>query len=141
MIQRWKGWIDVQQSYLDKDQGKPTLVVDWADMTEKSYLMEVLGSGILRDMVYGRGAREDGAGEGGREGAEAARRPHAQQGVLEGVTIAAWPRQSTSSLARKAVALWPRPQAAGCRSRCSACCCFAARAGHRMAADAAGAVC
>jgi multiple sugar transport system substrate-binding protein len=51
MIQRWKGWIDVQQGYLDRDQGKPTLVVEWADMTEKPYLMEVLGSGILRDMV------------------------------------------------------------------------------------------
>ena len=51
MIQRWKGWIDAQQHYLDKDQGKPTLVVDWADMTEKPYLMEVLGSGMLRDMV------------------------------------------------------------------------------------------
>ncbi len=51
MIQRWKGWIEVQQGYLDKDQGKPTLVVDWADMTEKPYLLEVLGSGILRDMV------------------------------------------------------------------------------------------
>ena len=50
MIQRWKGWIDVQQGYLDKDQGKPTLIVDWADMTEKPYLLEVLGSGILRDM-------------------------------------------------------------------------------------------
>jgi multiple sugar transport system substrate-binding protein len=51
MIQRWKGWIDVQQAYLDKDQGKPTLVIDWADLTDKAYLMEVLGSGILRDMV------------------------------------------------------------------------------------------
>jgi ABC-type glycerol-3-phosphate transport system substrate-binding protein len=51
MIQRWKGWIEVQQSYLDKDQGKPTLVVDWADMTDKPYLLEVLGSGIIRDMV------------------------------------------------------------------------------------------
>ena len=51
MIQRWRNWIDVQQGYLDKDQGKPTLVVDWADMTDKPYLMEVLGSGILRDMV------------------------------------------------------------------------------------------
>ena len=51
MIQRWKGWIDVQQQYLDKDQGKPTLIVDWADMTDKPYLLEVLGSGILRDMV------------------------------------------------------------------------------------------
>jgi ABC-type glycerol-3-phosphate transport system substrate-binding protein len=51
MIQRWKGWLDAQEQYLAKDQGKPTLVVDWADMTEKPYLMEVLGSGILRDMV------------------------------------------------------------------------------------------
>jgi multiple sugar transport system substrate-binding protein len=51
MIQRWKGWIDVQEQYLENDFGKPTLVVDWADMTEKPYLMEVLGSGILRDMV------------------------------------------------------------------------------------------
>jgi multiple sugar transport system substrate-binding protein len=51
MIQRWKGWLDAQEQYLEKDQGKPTLVVDWADMTDKPYLMEVLGSGILRDMV------------------------------------------------------------------------------------------
>jgi len=51
MIQRWKGWLDAQEQYLEKDQGKPTLVVDWADMTEQPYLMEVLGSGILRDMV------------------------------------------------------------------------------------------
>lgn len=51
MIQRWKSWIEVQEEYLNKDQGKPTLVVDWDDMTSKPYLMEVLGSGILRDMV------------------------------------------------------------------------------------------
>jgi multiple sugar transport system substrate-binding protein len=51
MIQRWKSWIEVQEQYLNKDQGKPTLVVDWDDMNSKPYLMEVLGSGILRDMV------------------------------------------------------------------------------------------
>jgi ABC-type glycerol-3-phosphate transport system substrate-binding protein len=51
MIQRWRGWIEVQERYLEEDMGKPTLVVDWSDMTEKPYLMEVLGSGILRDMV------------------------------------------------------------------------------------------
>jgi multiple sugar transport system substrate-binding protein len=51
MIQRWKGWLDAQEQYLEKDWGKPTLVVDWEDMTTKPYLMEVLGSGILRDMV------------------------------------------------------------------------------------------
>ena len=51
MIQRWKSWIEVQEHYLNKDLGKPTLVVDWEDMTSKPYLMEVLGSGIMRDMV------------------------------------------------------------------------------------------
>jgi multiple sugar transport system substrate-binding protein len=51
MIQRWKSWIEVQEQYLNKDQGKPTLVIDWDDMNSKPYLMEVLGSGILRDMV------------------------------------------------------------------------------------------
>ena len=51
MIQRWKSWIEVQEGYLNNDQGKPTLVIDWDDMNSKPYLMEVLGSGILRDMV------------------------------------------------------------------------------------------
>jgi multiple sugar transport system substrate-binding protein len=51
MIQRWKGWLEVQEHYLNNDLGRPTLVVDWADMTTKPFLMEVLGSGILRDMV------------------------------------------------------------------------------------------
>jgi multiple sugar transport system substrate-binding protein len=51
MIQRWKGWLDAQEYYLSRDLGRPTLVVDWADMNDKPYLMEVLGSGILRDMV------------------------------------------------------------------------------------------
>ncbi len=51
MIQRWRSWLAVQEHYLEKDYGKPTLVVDWADMTEKPYLLEVLGSGMLRDMV------------------------------------------------------------------------------------------
>jgi multiple sugar transport system substrate-binding protein len=50
MIQRWKGWLDAQEQYLEKDWGKPTLIVDWSDMS-RPYLMEVLGSGILRDMV------------------------------------------------------------------------------------------
>ena len=51
MIQRWKGWLDVQEYYLDNDLVKPTLVIDWIDMTTKPYLMEILGSGILKDMV------------------------------------------------------------------------------------------
>lgn len=51
MIQRWKGWLDAQEQYLEKDWGKPTLVAEWSDMTTKPYLMELLGWGILRDMV------------------------------------------------------------------------------------------
>ncbi len=51
MIQRWKGWLEAQEYYLSRDQGRPTLVVNWEDMNTKPYLMEVLGSGILRDMV------------------------------------------------------------------------------------------
>jgi multiple sugar transport system substrate-binding protein len=41
----------VQEYYLDNDLVKPTLVVEWIDMTTKPYLMEILGSGILKDMV------------------------------------------------------------------------------------------
>ncbi|HJS76786.1 MAG TPA: extracellular solute-binding protein [Burkholderiales bacterium] len=71
MIQRWKSWIEVQEHYLNKDQGKPTLVVDWEDMNSKPYLMEVLGSGIMRDMVMevaleGKPAREAAARAQGR---------------------------------------------------------------------------
>lgn len=51
MIQRWKGWLDVQEYYLDNDLVKPTLVIEWKDMGSKPYLMDILGSGILKDMV------------------------------------------------------------------------------------------
>jgi len=51
MIKRWKGWLDVQEYYLDNDLVKPTLVIDWKDMGTKPYLMEILGSGVLKDMV------------------------------------------------------------------------------------------
>jgi ABC-type glycerol-3-phosphate transport system substrate-binding protein len=51
MIKKWKGWLDVQGYYLDNDLVKPTLVIDWKDMEGKPYLMKILGSGILKDMV------------------------------------------------------------------------------------------
>jgi multiple sugar transport system substrate-binding protein len=51
MFQRWRSWIDAQRSYLEHDQAKPTLVMEWADMKEKPYLLDVLNSNILRDMV------------------------------------------------------------------------------------------
>ncbi len=51
MIKRWKGWLAVQEYYLENDLVKPTLVIDWKDMNTKPYLMDILGSGILKDMV------------------------------------------------------------------------------------------
>ena len=51
MFKHWRSWIDAQHSYLEKDQAKPTLVMDWPDLVEKPYLLDVLNSGILRDMV------------------------------------------------------------------------------------------
>jgi multiple sugar transport system substrate-binding protein len=51
MIKRWSGWLEVQGEYLAKDMVKPTLVVKWSDLEDKPFLMEILGSGILRDMV------------------------------------------------------------------------------------------
>jgi len=51
MIQRWGGWLKVQEEYLANDLVKPTMVVEWDDLNSKPYLMQVLGSGILRDMV------------------------------------------------------------------------------------------
>jgi len=51
MIKRWSGWLAAQEYYLDNDLVKPTMVVEWDDLNTKPYLMQVLGSGILRDMV------------------------------------------------------------------------------------------
>jgi ABC-type glycerol-3-phosphate transport system substrate-binding protein len=51
MIQRWASWLEAQEYYLANDLAKPTLVVDYEDLETKPYLMEILGSGIIRDMV------------------------------------------------------------------------------------------
>lgn len=51
MVQRWGSWLKVQEDALANDMAKPTLVVDYEDLNDKPYLMQVLGSGILRDMV------------------------------------------------------------------------------------------
>ena len=51
MIERWKGWLAAQEYYLANDLVKPTMVVEWKDMNTKPYLMDILGSGILKDMV------------------------------------------------------------------------------------------
>jgi hypothetical protein len=40
----------MQEKYFHNDWIKPVLVTDWDDM-KKPYLLEVMGSGILVDMV------------------------------------------------------------------------------------------
>lgn len=51
MIQRWGGWLAAQEYYLKNDLVKPTMVVEWEDLNTKPYLMQIMGSGILSDMV------------------------------------------------------------------------------------------
>ena len=41
----------MQEKYFKNDWIKPVLVTDWDDM-KKPYLLEVMGSGILVDMVF-----------------------------------------------------------------------------------------
>ncbi len=50
-IKKWKPWVDMQEAYFRADRIKPVLVTDWSDMS-KPYLLEVMGSGILVDMVF-----------------------------------------------------------------------------------------
>jgi multiple sugar transport system substrate-binding protein len=50
MIRKWRPWVDMQEKYFKNDLIKPVLVTDWDDM-KKPYLLEVMGSGILVDMV------------------------------------------------------------------------------------------
>lgn len=50
-IRKWKPWVDMQERYFSRDWIKPVLVTGWDDM-KKPYLLEVMGSGILVDMVF-----------------------------------------------------------------------------------------
>ena len=50
-IKKWRPWVDMQEKYFRQDWIKPVLVTDWQDMT-RPYLLEVMGSGILVDMVF-----------------------------------------------------------------------------------------
>jgi ABC-type glycerol-3-phosphate transport system substrate-binding protein len=51
MVKRWGGWLEAQEHALANDLARPTLVVKYEDLHDKPYLMQVLGSGIIRDMV------------------------------------------------------------------------------------------
>ncbi|HEV8309981.1 MAG TPA: sugar ABC transporter substrate-binding protein [Methylomirabilota bacterium] len=49
-IKKWRSWVDMQETYFKADRTRPVLVMEWDDM-RKPYLLEVMGSGILVDMV------------------------------------------------------------------------------------------
>jgi ABC-type glycerol-3-phosphate transport system substrate-binding protein len=49
-IKKWRPWVDMQEAYFKADRVRPVLVTEWDDM-RKPYLLEVMGSGILVDMV------------------------------------------------------------------------------------------
>jgi multiple sugar transport system substrate-binding protein len=49
-IKKWRSWVDMQDTYFKGDRVRPVLVMDWDDM-RKPYLLEVMGSGVLVDMV------------------------------------------------------------------------------------------
>ena len=72
MVKRWASWLQIQEDYLNNDQAKPTLTVDWSDLDTKPYLMQILGSGVLRDMVL-EAAVEEQTDRGGRKTRSAAR--------------------------------------------------------------------
>jgi multiple sugar transport system substrate-binding protein len=50
-ISKWRSWVDMQEKFFRNDWIKPVLVTQWDDM-KKPYLLEVMGSGILVDMVF-----------------------------------------------------------------------------------------
>jgi multiple sugar transport system substrate-binding protein len=50
VLRKWKSWVDMQEAYFRTDRVKPILVIDWEDL-RRPYLLEVMGSGILVDMV------------------------------------------------------------------------------------------
>jgi multiple sugar transport system substrate-binding protein len=49
-IRKWRPWVDLQTAYLKADRARPGLVNEWEDL-RKPRLLEVMGSGILADMV------------------------------------------------------------------------------------------
>jgi ABC-type glycerol-3-phosphate transport system substrate-binding protein len=49
-IRKWRPWVEMQEAYFKTDRVRPVLVMEWDDM-KKPYLLEVMGSGILVDMV------------------------------------------------------------------------------------------
>jgi multiple sugar transport system substrate-binding protein len=49
-IKKWRPWVEMQEAFFKQDRTRPVLVMEWDDM-KKAYLVEVMGSGVLVDMV------------------------------------------------------------------------------------------
>ena len=49
-VQRWKFWVDAQQSIIQSNEPKPLLITRWQDL-DLPFIAEIAGSGILSDMV------------------------------------------------------------------------------------------
>lgn len=50
-IRKWRSWVEMQERYFRNDWVKPILTTEWEDL-RRPYLLEVMGSGILVDMVF-----------------------------------------------------------------------------------------
>ncbi len=63
-IRKWRPWVNMQERYFKNDWIKPILVTEWGDM-QRPYLLEVMGSGILVDMVFDavKGSPRGGRGQ------------------------------------------------------------------------------
>jgi len=83
MVKRWASWLQVQQEDLDKDQARPTLIIDWEDLTNKPYLLQILGSGVLRDMVLDVAVEGKPAAEAAKRGQQRAEQIVRQAGAAK----------------------------------------------------------
>jgi len=83
MVKRWANWLQVQQEDLDKDQARPTLIIDWEDLTNKPYLLQILGSGVLRDMVLDVAVEGKPAAEAAKRGQQRAEQIVRQAGAAK----------------------------------------------------------
>jgi multiple sugar transport system substrate-binding protein len=84
MVKRWSGWLQVQEQALADDLARPTLVVKYEDLSDKPYLMQVLGSGIIRDMVL------EATAEGVSPEAAAAKAQQRAEALIKKAGYAKW---------------------------------------------------
>ena len=83
MVKGWASRRQVQQEDLEKDQESPALIVDWEDLTSKPYLLQILGSGVLRDMVLDVAVEGKPAAEAAKRGQQRAEQIVRQAGAAK----------------------------------------------------------